>query len=122
MKVLLKKNIRYKNKSYIAGKEIDIDEKDLNDFQNADVIEKVGDNVKAKVKIKRNVENTEEVHEVQKSEPLKDDLSITEKESNINAYEDMTKAEIGEILTLRGIDHSSKELKENLIELLLGSE
>lgn len=42
--------------------------------------------------------------------------------TNVIDYDDMTKAEIGELLSERGIDYNPRDNKTKLIDLLLGSD
>lgn len=51
-------------------------------------------------------------------QPIKEDSGTT----NVIAYEDMTKADIVELLAKRGIEHNPRHKKETLIDLLLGSD
>lgn len=100
MKILITKNIRYKQQSYSIGEEVAIENSDLEEFMAAEVVGKV-------------IYSGEEENEV-----AEDDIKANGDIVNANAYEDMTKAEISEILTLNGIEHNLKDKKEELINLL----
>lgn len=99
MKVVIKKNIRYKKKSYKAGQTVKIEREDIENIRESDVIERECDSP----------QELESVEEVGASKSIDD-------------YEEMTKAEISDLLDDLGINYNVKDRKDELIKLLLGSE
>lgn len=110
MKVKLLKNIKYNKQYHKVGEVIQVNKDDIEEFIEKEVV-----NV-AEIDF---IEETEEIEKVDATEQ-----STTEENEDGNAidYTLMTKAEIGELLSEKGIEYNSRNAKDNLINLLLGSD
>ncbi len=103
MIVKSKVNIKYNGNRYPIGEDFEIEDKHFESIKDiVEVIEKTPDD--------------------NKNGLLNDDLSGENTPSNVIDYEELTKAEIVDILKEKGIEFNSRDKKEDLIELLLGSE
>lgn len=104
MEVKLLKNIRYGNQeSNKVGESINIDKDDLQEFIDKGIIKE---------------SYLEELEDEAIEQPITDEVNDT----NVVIYNDITKAEIIEILIEYGIEHDPKDAKRVLYDLMLGSD
>lgn len=104
MKIL--KNIKYNGKPYKIGEIVEIEKDDINLFIEKEIIS--NDYI--------------EVKEIGEVEVVEEHTTKELEDSNIIAYNKLTKTEIGELLSEKGIGYNSRDSKDNLVELLLGSD
>lgn len=114
MIVKAKVNIKHNGEKYSPGHEFEIEEKHFESIK--DIVEII-DNSTEDIK-----EDIKEDIDTEESDLTTDDLSEENTLTNVIDYDALTKPEIVEILEERGIEHNSRDKKENLVELLVGSE
>lgn len=107
MKIL--KNIKYNGNSYKVGEKVEIDDKDIDLFVEKEIISA------DYIEIRNNIE-------MDRNEVTKQVLNEVEKESNTIAYDEATKTDIEQLLTEKGIDYNNRNTKQELYDLLLGSD
>lgn len=61
-------------------------------------------------------------HRVNKNEGTEKPKADDKKDSNTIAYDDVTKSDISKLLDDKGIEHNMKQTKQELYDLLLGSD
>lgn len=57
-----------------------------------------------------------------KSEVTEEPISEAKEATNVIVYDDITKSQIVDILSQKGIEHNHRDKKEDLYNLLLGSD
>ena len=110
MIVKAKVNIKHNGKKYSPGDEFEIEEKHFESIK--DIVEIIDNST----------EDIEKDIDTEESDLTTDDLSEENTLTNVIDYDALTKPEIVEILKERGIEHNPRDKKENLVELLVGSE
>lgn len=113
MRVILNKNIKYNGQPCKIGDIILIDKAELSEFIRKKIID--GD-------ILKTMQELDKAEEVEESDTTEQRITNYDNGTSIIGIDDITKAEISDILTIRGIEHNNRDRKELLYELALGSE